>query len=89
MNSQTVVMCVVALLLGMLLAHMLKDVCGCKTVEGNYDVSKLTLECGNRQWKTLYGADKYEKNCTELTPCHSLDDCKPGKYCDSDGKCKF
>ena len=34
MNSQTVVMCVVALILGMLLAHMLKDVCGCKTVEG-------------------------------------------------------
>ena len=34
MNSQTIVMCVVALLLGMLLAHMLKDVCGCKTVEG-------------------------------------------------------
>ena len=35
MNSQTIVMCVVALLLGMLLAHMLKDVCGCKVVEGN------------------------------------------------------
>ncbi len=34
MNSQTIVMCVVALLLGMLLANMLKSVCGCKTVEG-------------------------------------------------------
>ena len=34
MNSETIVMCVVALILGMLLAHMLKDVCGCKTVEG-------------------------------------------------------
>lgn len=35
MNSQTIVMCVVALILGMLLAHMLKDVCGCdKVVEG-------------------------------------------------------
>lgn len=32
MNSQTIVYCVVALLLGMLLAHMLKDVCGCKVV---------------------------------------------------------
>lgn len=35
MNSQTIVMCVVALLLGMLLANMLKSVCGCKTIEGN------------------------------------------------------
>ena len=34
MNSETIVMCVVALLLGMLLANMLKSVCGCKTVEG-------------------------------------------------------
>ena len=34
MNSQTVVMCVVALILGMLLANMLKNVCGCKVVEG-------------------------------------------------------
>ena len=36
MNNQTIVCCVVALLLGMLLANMLKNVCGCKTVEGNY-----------------------------------------------------
>ena len=34
MNSQTIVMCVVLFLLGMLLANMLKSVCGCKVVEG-------------------------------------------------------
>ena len=34
MNSETIVYCVVALLLGMLLANMLKNVCGCKTIEG-------------------------------------------------------
>ena len=34
MNNQTIVCCVVALLLGMLLANMLKNVCGCKLVEG-------------------------------------------------------
>ena len=34
MNSQNIVMCVVALILGMLLANMLKSVCGCKVVEG-------------------------------------------------------
>jgi len=32
-------MCVVALLLGMLMANMLKDVCGCNVVEGNGGVS--------------------------------------------------
>ena len=32
MDSKTIVMCVVALLLGMLMANMLKDVCGCKNV---------------------------------------------------------
>ena len=36
MNNQTIVCCVVALLLGMLLANMLKNVCGCKLVEGQY-----------------------------------------------------
>lgn len=35
MDSKTIVMCVVALLLGMLMAKMLKDVCGCNVVEGN------------------------------------------------------
>jgi hypothetical protein len=43
MNSETIVMCVVALLLGMLLANMLKSVCGCKTVEGQ---TYSNLRCG-------------------------------------------
>ena len=30
-------MCVVALILGMLMFHLLKGVCGCKNVEGNFD----------------------------------------------------
>jgi len=34
LDNQTIVMCVVALILGMLMANMLKSVCGCKTVEG-------------------------------------------------------
>ena len=35
MNFETIVHCVVALILGMLLVNMLKDVCGCnKVVEG-------------------------------------------------------
>ena len=39
METETIVMCVVALILGMLLANMLKSVCGCKTVEGQLAVS--------------------------------------------------
>ena len=34
MDNQTIFFCVIALLLGMLLANMLKNVCGCKLVEG-------------------------------------------------------
>lgn len=52
MNNQTIVCCVVALLLGMLLANMLKNVCGCKVVEGqcsgvwgNRDPNLLSQDC--------------------------------------------
>ena len=41
MKTETIVMCVVALLLGMLLANMLKNVCGCKVVEGNLTMPKV------------------------------------------------
>tara|TARA_B100000035_G_C20783604_1_gene457988 strand:- start:131 stop:355 length:225 start_codon:yes stop_codon:yes gene_type:complete len=34
MKTETIVCFIVALLLGMLLANMLKNVCGCKIVEG-------------------------------------------------------
>jgi len=34
MDTETIVMCVVALILGMIMFHLLKGVCGCKTVEG-------------------------------------------------------
>ena len=56
MKTETIVMCVVALLIGMLLANMLKNVCGCKTVEGNYQdelnkcedqVKECTRACEN------------------------------------------
>ena len=40
MNTEQILMCVVALILGMLLANMLKSVCGCKVVEGCEPVNK-------------------------------------------------
>ena len=35
MKSESILCCVVALLLGMLLANMFQNVCGCKNIEGN------------------------------------------------------
>jgi hypothetical protein len=34
MGTDQIMYCIVALILGMLLANMLKSVCGCKVVEG-------------------------------------------------------
>ena len=48
LNKQIIVYCVVALLLGMLLANMLKSVCGCTLVEGAFmgptDASSAALQ---------------------------------------------
>lgn len=44
MNTEQILMCVVALVLGMLLANMLKNVCGCKVVEGQQAGVKTTID---------------------------------------------
>jgi hypothetical protein len=48
MKTETIVMCIVALILGILIANMLKSVCGCKIVEGssNFDCSWTTMYPG-------------------------------------------
>ena len=56
MNTEQILMCVVALILGMLLANMLKSVCGCKNlIEGQgacsndnlqYDDHGQAVQCG-------------------------------------------
>ena len=89
MNSETIVYCVVALILGMLMAHMLKSVCGCKTVEGTYNFSEVTWDCGDLQWWRVPGALQYRaNNCTEMGrqygieyACKKNNDCKPGRTC--------
>ena len=47
MNHQTILCCVVALILGMLLANMLKNVCGCKLTEGQCQDTESTncIDC--------------------------------------------
>ena len=56
MNSETIVYLVVALLLGMLLANMLKNVCGCrKKKEGFFD-------CAACVWTSLPGTGDIDWN---------------------------
>lgn len=42
MKTEQILMCVVALILGMLLANMLKSVCGCKVVEGQVVIDGIS-----------------------------------------------
>ena len=68
MKTETIVMCVVALLLGMLLANMLKSVCGCKVVEALSDECK---DC--RKFKT--GDDWVASGyytCLDQNDCYNL-----------------
>ena len=41
MNSETIIYCIFAVILGMLVFHMLKNICGCKVVEGACEVETL------------------------------------------------
>ena len=43
------IMCVVALILGMLLANMLKNVCGCNVVEGQWSEDQISSSCLNNK----------------------------------------
>ena len=85
MKTETIVMCVVALLLGMLMANMLKSVCGCKTVvEGTWlgkkwgggegiGIAKPGMDCGG-----IYG------DCNSWTDTQRLDPAS----CESQGGCQ-
>ena len=98
MNSQTIVMCVVAFLIGMLLAHMLKNVCGCKTVEGTGDDSrpppndcipkgeKCYLDLGNLSARHSGGASSSEPCCLD-TYCKTPPNSNVGICSDPPDKC--
>lgn len=56
MKTEQILMCVVSLVLGMLLFHMLKGVCGCKVMEGQSSQSrymKIFEEIGSMWLKHL------------------------------------
>ena len=69
MNTEQILMCVVALILGMLLANMLKSVCGCKVVEGqNFTPTDCVgkncdVECGKCKGRCITGTC----GCLELS----------------------
>lgn len=74
MNSETVVYCVVALLLGMLLANMLKSICDCKVVEGQ-ECSRDD-DCNVPGWPHCYRARcEPDANCWSFPK--GLLDCDP------------
>ena len=78
MNSETVVMCVVALILGMLLAHMLKSVCGCKVVEAVQYTAPRAVNgiccCGNASGRSSDGrCDNCDThNCFNHSDCYNI-----------------
>ena len=78
MKTDQIMYCIVALILGMLLANMLKNVCGCKNVvEGTEDSDK----CGNyatRENKdTCWGAMQANNTTCWDESCYNF--CKGGK----------
>ena len=80
MNNQTIMCCVVSLLLGMLLFHMLKGVCGCKLVEGQ-------SECNHTSWSAQDSVDEFGisrpswMNNTGCMACMASDPNRPGEPC--------
>jgi hypothetical protein len=71
MNSETIVYCVVALILGMLMAHLLKGVCGCKVVEGNVDPD---MTCRPEVWGQQGDQGLAYRSTTHKNRCEKLND---------------
>lgn len=61
MKTETIVYCVVALLLGMLLANMLKNVCGCKNIVEGQCTS--TQETGKENSGYICESKDKDGNC--------------------------
>lgn len=78
MKTETIVMCVVALLLGMLLANMLTNVCGCKVVEGQGDglpdCSTLSTEKCTDVTDIDECSDHYETQFGRMRQCGIITD---------------
>jgi len=66
------IMCIVALILGMLMFHMLKNVCGCKNiVEGQFTDAM-------QKWRNQRGHEYLLPSDSDVMHCESHSDCKSG-----------
>ena len=79
MNNQTIMCCLVSLLLGMLLFHMLKGVCGCKLVEGQTNdcaglrvTDQPTPPCYMCLEQAGYMGDKSEEDKSKFENCGGI-----------------
>ena len=74
------VCCVVALILGMLMFHMLKNVCGCNTVEGSSADIKLS-EMEKTNWKFAQIGYEWNRQAGNCKTCkEGGTNCKSGVY---------
>ena len=93
MDTKTIVMCVVALILGMLMANMLKSVCGCKTVEGSSFITALPYLVDDETEDTVgFKAQSGEPCCAQNPTTGSFrGTCQQNEYPLTDGVhlCEF
>ena len=90
MNSETIIYCIFGVILGMLVFHMLKNICGCKVVEGqgNRNQNKATpsqvcdnynkegnKDCKDCRWNAV-------SDCESLINKKDFPDFKNKKLCE-------
>jgi len=75
MDTKTIFMCVIALLLGMLIANMLKDVCGCKNIGADLSIHYKCNKNGKCIQDTCILQDD---NCYSSTTCDDKCALTPG-----------
>ena len=56
MKTDQIIMCIVALFLGMVLSNILKNVCGCAVIEGQFLDNLLETTPGMGSWTALMNA---------------------------------
>ena len=89
MNNEQILMCVVALILGMLLANMLKNICGCKLVEGQVAGALAgpmapALRVGERGRRTQRQREGEPGSNNKYNFCwKNVDDCNHGLVMDN------
>jgi hypothetical protein len=84
MNTEQILMCVVALILGMLLANMLKSVCGCKVVEGQA-YTPISNQFRNLSMKARIAPNYGYKNPNPDIQCLPIDG-SPRRGTECDGR---